>query len=94
MVSGICGGQSEFGAGFLLPKPFLPPTSSSQSPGVDTQRPCDEMITCPRSTADCPRSSNRNETEIFMEAAKDQNWAVEPQGKKRKKIMKAVCFST
>jgi hypothetical protein len=30
----------------------------------------------------CPISSNRNETESFMEAAKAQNWAVEPQGKK------------
>jgi hypothetical protein len=38
----------------------------------------DELITRPRSTADCPRSSNRNETESFMEAAKAQNWAVEP----------------
>jgi hypothetical protein len=46
------------------------------------QRPCDELITDPRSPADCPRSSNRNEMESFMEAAKAQNWAVEPQGKK------------
>jgi hypothetical protein len=27
------------------------------------QRPCDELITRPRSPADCPRSGNRNETE-------------------------------
>jgi hypothetical protein len=46
------------------------------------QRPCDEPITRPRSPADCPRSSNRNETESFMEAAKAQNWAIEPQKKK------------
>jgi hypothetical protein len=45
------------------------------------QMPCDELITRPRSPADCPRSSNRNETESFMEAAKAQNWAVEPQEK-------------
>jgi hypothetical protein len=68
---------------FRLPKPFIPLTfPSSQSPGADTQRPCDELITRPRSPVDCPRSSNRNETESFMEAAKAQNWAVEPQGKK------------
>jgi hypothetical protein len=46
------------------------------------QRPCDELITRSRRPADCPRSSNRNETESFMEAAKAQNWAVGPQGKK------------
>jgi hypothetical protein len=41
--SGICGGQSGVGTGFLrvlrfpLPKPFIPPTSSSsQSPGAGT----------------------------------------------------------
>jgi hypothetical protein len=45
------------------------------------QSPCNELITGPRSTADCPRSSNRNEMESFMEAAKAQNWAVEPQKK-------------
>jgi hypothetical protein len=38
---------------------------------------CDELIIRPRSPADCPRSSNRNETESFMEATKAQNWAVE-----------------
>jgi hypothetical protein len=42
------------------------------------QRPCDELITRPRSPADCPGFSNRNETESFMEAAKAQNWVVEP----------------
>jgi hypothetical protein len=47
------------------------------------QRPCDELITRPRSPADCPRYSNRNEAESFTEAAKAQNWAVKPQGKKR-----------
>jgi hypothetical protein len=43
LASGICGGQSVVGAGFLrvlrfpLPKPFNPPTSpSSQSPGAGT----------------------------------------------------------
>jgi hypothetical protein len=41
----------------------------------------DELITRPRSPADCPRPSNRNETENFMEAAKAQNWAVKPQEK-------------
>jgi hypothetical protein len=46
---------------------------------VSYQRPCDELITRPRSPDDCPRSSNRNETESFMETA--QHWAVEPQGK-------------
>jgi hypothetical protein len=45
------------------------------------QMPCDELITRPRCPADCPRSSNRNEMESFMEAAKAQNWAVEPQEK-------------
>jgi hypothetical protein len=60
-------------------KSFIPPTSpSSQSTGADTQRPCEELITRPRSSADCPKSSNRNETESFMEAAKAQNWTVEP----------------
>jgi hypothetical protein len=44
------------------------------------QRPCDELITRPKSPADCPRPSNRNEMESFMEAAKAQNWAVEPPG--------------
>jgi hypothetical protein len=43
---------------------------------------CDELITHPRSPADCPRSRNRNGPESFTEAAKAQNWAVEPQGKK------------
>jgi hypothetical protein len=39
--------------GFLCQKPFIPPTSpSSQSLGADTQRPCDELITRPRSPAD------------------------------------------
>jgi hypothetical protein len=67
---------------FPLPKPFIPPDSpSSKSPGADTQRPYDKLITRPRSSADCPRSSNRNETESFMEAAKAQNWVIEPQGK-------------
>jgi hypothetical protein len=87
--SGIYGGQSGVGAGFLrvlrspLPKSFIPPAStSSQSPGADTRRSRDEPITRPRSSADCPRSSNRNETESFKEAAKAQNWAVEPQEKK------------
>jgi hypothetical protein len=47
-------------------------------PQADTQRPCDELITRPRSPTDSPRSSNRNETESFMRAAKAQNWAVEP----------------
>jgi hypothetical protein len=47
------------------------------------QRPCDELIACPRSPADCSRSSNRNETESFMEVAKARNWAVEPQEKKK-----------
>jgi hypothetical protein len=32
-----------------------------------------------KESADCPRSSNQ--TESFMEAAKTQNWAVEPQEK-------------
>jgi hypothetical protein len=36
----------------------------------------------PRSPADCPRSSNRNETESLTEAAKAQNWAVELKEKK------------
>jgi hypothetical protein len=44
------------------------------------QTPCNELITRPRSPADCPRSSNWNKTESFMEAVKAQNWAVEPQG--------------
>jgi hypothetical protein len=89
LVSGICGGQIGVGAGLLrvlqfpLPKPFIPPSPSSQSPEADTQRPCDELITRPGSPADCPRSSNWNETESFMEAAKGQNWAVEPQEKKK-----------
>jgi hypothetical protein len=30
----------------------------------------------------CPRSSKRNETECFMEAAKAQIWAIEPHEKK------------
>jgi hypothetical protein len=46
------------------------------------QRPCDELISRPRSTADCPRSSNRSEMESFMEATKAQTWAVEPKGKR------------
>jgi hypothetical protein len=75
MVDKVASGQvfSEY-FGFPLPKnPFIPPTSpSSHSPGAD--------IRCP---ADCPRSSNRNETESFMEVAKAPNWAVEPQEKKR-----------
>jgi hypothetical protein len=43
LASGICGGQSGVAAGFLrvlrflLPKPFIPPTSpSSQTPGAGT----------------------------------------------------------
>jgi hypothetical protein len=44
--------------------------------------PCDELVTRPRTPADCPKSSNRNETESFMEAAKAQNRAVEPKVKK------------
>jgi hypothetical protein len=90
LASGMCGGQSGIRACFLrvlqfpLPKPFIPPTSpSSQSPWADTQSPCDELLTRPRSPAGCPRSSNRNETESFMEAAKAQYWAVEPQEKKK-----------
>jgi hypothetical protein len=89
LASGTCGGQSVVGAGFLrvfrvpLPKPLIPPTSpSSQSAGAVTQRHCDELINRPRSTADCPKSSNGNETESFMEAAKAQNCSVEPQEKK------------
>jgi hypothetical protein len=90
LASATCGGQSGVRARFLrvlqfpLPKPFIPPISpsSSQSPGADTQRSCDELITRPRSPAGCPTYSNRNETESFMEAAKAQNWAVEPQEKK------------
>jgi hypothetical protein len=79
------------GAGFLrVPRFPLPKTVSfhqllhhhNQSPGADMQRPCDELITRPRSPADCPRPSNRNETETFMEVAKAQNLAVEPQEKK------------
>jgi hypothetical protein len=80
--------DSEVGAGFLrvlrfpLLKPFIPPTSpSSQEPGADTKRSYDELITRPRSPADCNRASNRNETESLMEEAKAQNWAVEPQEK-------------
>jgi hypothetical protein len=46
------------------------------------QSPCDELITRPRSPADCPRSGNGNKTESFMEVAKAQNWAVEPEEKK------------
>jgi hypothetical protein len=42
------------------------------------QSPSDDLITRPRSPAGCPRSSNRNETESFMEAASAQNWAVGP----------------
>jgi hypothetical protein len=65
---------------------FNPPTfPSSQSPGPGTQRPCDELITRPRSpadSADCPRSSDRNETQSFMEAAKAHDWAVDPEEKK------------
>jgi hypothetical protein len=38
--------------------------------------------------ADWPRSSNRNETESFVEAAKAQNWAVEPQERKVGDFMK------
>jgi hypothetical protein len=50
---------------------FITPTSpSSQSPGADTQRPCDEVITRPRSPADCPRCGNRNEMKSFVQAAK------------------------
>jgi hypothetical protein len=55
------------------------------SPGADTQRTCDKMITRPRSPADCPRSSNRNETESFMEAAKAQKLGCRAIGKKKKK---------
>jgi hypothetical protein len=44
---------------------------------------CYKLITRPRSPADCPRSSNRNEIESFLEAAKAQNWAVEPQEKRK-----------
>jgi hypothetical protein len=78
--SGICGGQSGVGAGFLrvlrfpLPKPFhstnfyiITITRGSQ------QRPCDELITRRRSPA---------ETGSFTDAAKAQNWAVEPQEEK------------
>jgi hypothetical protein len=43
---------------------------------------CDELITHSRRPADCHKSSNRNETENFMEAAEAQNWAAEPQEKK------------
>jgi hypothetical protein len=57
-----------------VPKPFIPPTSpSSQS------HPGQLAEAGPRSPADCPRSSKRNEMESFMEAARAQNWAVEPQ---------------
>jgi hypothetical protein len=64
--------------GFPSQNHFIPPNSpSSQSPGADTQRPCDELINRPRSPGDCPRSTNRNETESFMEAVKAKNWAVE-----------------
>jgi hypothetical protein len=37
---------------------------------VQVERPCDELITRPRSPTDCSRSSNWSETESFMEAAK------------------------
>jgi hypothetical protein len=42
LASGICGGQNGAGAGFLrvirfpLPKPFIPTSPSSQSPGAGT----------------------------------------------------------
>jgi hypothetical protein len=83
VVDKVASGQV-FSKYFSFPcqKPFIPPTSPSspsQSSGADTQRFCDEQITRPRSPADCPRSSNWNITESFMEAAKAQNWAVEPQ---------------
>jgi hypothetical protein len=81
VVDKVASGQvfSEY-FGFPCQKPLIPPNSpSSQSLWEDTQRPCDELITRPRSPADCPRSSARNETESFMETAKAQNWAVVAQ---------------
>jgi hypothetical protein len=51
------------------------------------QRPCDELITHPRSPANCPRSSDRNETESVLEANKAQNWAIGPQEKKKTLVL-------
>jgi hypothetical protein len=73
------------GAGFLQVLQFLLPKTvhSTNFSIITITRVSYELITHPRSPADCPRSSNRNETESFMEAAKAQNWAVEPQKKKK-----------
>jgi hypothetical protein len=59
----------------------LASTAAAWSSGICGGQSDNELITRPRSPADCPRSSNRNETESFMEASKAQNCAVDPQGK-------------
>jgi hypothetical protein len=88
LASGICGGQSGVGAGFLcvlwfpLQKTILfhQLLHHHNHPGqlAEALQWADHR---PRSPADCPRSSNWNETESFMEVAKAQNWAVEPPKK-------------
>jgi hypothetical protein len=82
LASGICGGQIGVGAGFLrvlrfpLPKPFIPPTSPSlQSPGAVSRG----LATSWSPVQGLPTALDL-ETESFMEAAKAQNWGVEPQG--------------
>jgi hypothetical protein len=69
--------------GFPCQKPFI--LHHHNHPGQLAEA-LQRAVTLSRSPADCPRSSNRNETESFIEAAKAQNWVVEPQEKK--KIMK------
>jgi hypothetical protein len=47
------------------------------------ERPCDELITRPRSPSDCLRSSNRSETESFMEVGQGPySGTVSPKKKK------------
>jgi hypothetical protein len=98
LASGICGGQSGVKAAFLrelrfpLPKPFIPPTSpSSQSPG-EVSRGLATIWSPVQGPANCPRSSNWNETESFMEVANAQNWAVEPQGKRILRIRSKILY--
>jgi hypothetical protein len=44
-------------------------------------RPCDELITRPWSLTECLRSSNRSETESFMEVGQGPNWGCSAKGK-------------
>jgi hypothetical protein len=48
---------------------------------VYRKRPCDELITRPRSSTECLRLVNRSEKESFMEVGQGRNWGCSIKGK-------------